>query len=192
MLWYNACMPLRKFYPQTPIPLAVALKAWPRADIPLLTRFMSFVEYKDGHDNCWEWAGYIHPEGYGRFGMGRKRLVPSNLSVRWSGREIPDGYDPDHLCRNRKCIRPSHLEVVTKKVNILRGCGPTAINSRKTHCIRGHPLTGSNVQWDGESRHCKTCHLATARKHYENNKQRITDRKRERRAELRRLGIKPT
>jgi hypothetical protein len=71
---------------------------------------------------------------------------------------IPDGLQLDHLCRVKNCINPAHLEPVTGRVNTLRGIGPTAINARKTHCLRGHPFDQANtkIRTDGH-RKCRTC-----------------------------------
>src|SRR5690606_27636904 len=71
---------------------------------------------------------------------------------------VPDGLVLDHLCRNRACINPSHMEPVPNRVNVLRGEGPTAVNARKTHCVNGHEFSAENTHirptgW----RECKTC-----------------------------------
>lgn len=75
--------------------------------------------------------------------------------------------DVDHLCRNRRCVNPSHLEPVSRRDNILRGVSPAAHNGAKTHCIRGHPLSGTNLtevrrQNGRTDRRCKTCHALRA------------------------------
>ena len=113
---------------------------------------------------CWEWLGSKTADGYAHIGGGREyggRVVKAVI-VAWEfahGKRMPKGYEPDHLCRNRGCVRPSHVEAVTKKVNILRGVGPTAQNAKKTHCKRGHPLSGKNLfrHKDGR-RECRECH----------------------------------
>lgn len=64
----------------------------------------------------------------------------------------------DHLCRNRACFNPDHLEQVTNQTNILRGEGATATNARKTHCIRGHELVGTNlIASRTNGRSCRIC-----------------------------------
>jgi len=70
---------------------------------------------------------------------------------------IPEGLEIDHLCRRRACLNPVHLEAVTTKVNLLRGEGACARNARKTHCKRGHPLSGENVVIVPKGRHCRAC-----------------------------------
>lgn len=64
---------------------------------------------------------------------------------------IPDGLEIDHLCRNRKCVNPAHLQAVSHRENMLRAA--------KTHCLNGHPLTGPNVYLrpDGRGRECREC-----------------------------------
>ncbi|MGH3571467.1 MAG: HNH endonuclease signature motif containing protein [Pseudonocardiaceae bacterium] len=66
---------------------------------------------------------------------------------------IPEGKELDHLCRNKGCVRPSHLEVVTHKENSRRALV-------KTHCVNGHPLTGDNLYFTGSRRACKICSRA--------------------------------
>ena len=70
---------------------------------------------------------------------------------------IPDGMQLDHLCKNRACCNPAHLEVVTLVENVMRGSGITATNKRKTHCKRGHEFTPENTYLVKKGRFCKTC-----------------------------------
>ena len=120
---------------------------------------------------CWIWTGNIEDQGYGVYPNGRGSTVKAyRLIYEMVVGEIPEGLQPDHLCRVRACVRPTHLEPVTKKENVLRGFGPTAINARKTHCIHGHPFEGANliIRPNGD-RDCRTC--ATAAKiRYQNKK----------------------
>lgn len=71
---------------------------------------------------------------------------------------VPDGLHLDHLCRNRWCCNPVHCEPVTIGENLRRGAGPTGINRRKTHCVKGHPFDAENtrINRDG-TRRCLEC-----------------------------------
>lgn len=108
-----------------------------------LEKFLERV--KKGTNGCWNWLGFINSGGYGKFFLGKKNYQAHRYSyARYIG-NIPKGMVIDHLCRKRSCVNPEHLEVVTLKENALRGIGPSAINSRKTKCIQGHPLKGDNL-----------------------------------------------
>ncbi|MDE1854509.1 MAG: HNH endonuclease [Thaumarchaeota archaeon] len=74
--------------------------------------------------------------------------------------QIPAGLTLDHLCRNRGCVNPAHLQAVSNRENLLRGKGWSGLNSRKTHCPKGHPLSGDNLspRWLKKGRRvCLTC-----------------------------------
>lgn len=76
---------------------------------------------------------------------------------------IPEGMQVDHLCHNKACANPQHLEVVTPRVNTQRAHGDGLIkqyrngNSDKTHCKRGHPLSGDNLRQLKNGRACRKC-----------------------------------
>lgn len=126
----------------------------------------------DKQDKCWIWKGTITPLGYGNWTWREDGLFHTDSAHHFafvrSGREIPEGYHLDHLCRNRSCCNPDHLEPVTPRENTLRGIGPSALNARKTHCKRGHQFTQDNTYLKngkyGVLRVCRKCAAESARK----------------------------
>jgi len=137
-------------------------------DSRLRPRFRSNISVEDcGYVSpCWRWVGQISQSGYAlyhpkiregsRFGhrMCYEALVGP----------IPEGPQLDHLCRNRFCINPHHLEPVTCRVNLLRGIGPTAKNAAKTHCPHGHEYANENLRFYKGCRLCRKCAVITTRK----------------------------
>ncbi len=73
--------------------------------------------------------------------------------------DVPEDMALDHLCRNRRCVNPDHLEIVTLVENVMRGQSQHAINARKTHCKHGHGFTKTNTgtTYIG-TRYCLKCH----------------------------------
>lgn len=111
-----------------------------------------------GPDGCWIFTGALNPAGYGVIGYAGKVHLAHRLSYEVEVGPIPDGLELDHLCRNRNCFNPDHLEPVTHLENMRR-------SSRvKTHCIRGHELAAPEHFYerpDGRGRECKTCRKIT-------------------------------
>lgn len=109
---------------------------------------------------CWEWVGAQGKSGYGRVGYARgKMLGPHQASLMLHGVDIPKGMVVDHICKNHSCVNPKHLRVVTPRFNTVENSvGITAVNARKTHCIRGHEFTPDNlVKTKNKHRGCRTC-----------------------------------
>lgn len=109
-------------------------------------------------DGCWEWQGYVTRDGYGcviyegRITRAHRAIYMLTMGA------IPDGLLIDHLCRNRRCVNPAHLEAVTKRENTLRGNGVSAQCARQTACIHGHPFTAENTRIErGGKRRCRAC-----------------------------------
>lgn len=102
---------------------------------------------------CWSWTACIQKNGYGylRF-LGRNRGAHC-VAYELFKSKIPDGLQVDHLCKNRSCCNPYHLEAVTIRVNVLRGDGITAKNAVKTHCVNGHEFTPANTKLKFNKKH---------------------------------------
>lgn len=117
-------------------------------------RFWAKVEKTS---DCWIWKGAKHGRGYGNF-FASGYVLAHRFSYELARGPIPPGLTIDHLCRNRLCVNPDHLEAVTMRVNLLRGVGPSAVAARKTHCPRGHEYAGLNIYWTKDGRRkCRTC-----------------------------------
>lgn len=126
-----------------------------------------FWEKVDFTDTCWLWQAGKWTTGYGRFWDGRQMVSAHRWAYETVVAPIPEGLQIDHLCRNHPCVRPGHLEAVTRKENILRGLGVGAINACKTECIHGHAFDAQNTvpQSDPTKRDCLTCRRARARRY---------------------------
>lgn len=111
--------------------------------------------------SCWFYMDGLNHNGYGQFWTGTNNVRAHRFSYEILIGPIPKGMQLDHICRNRNCVNPKHLEVVTQKENVLRGIGLTAINSRKKFCIRGHPLTPENTYNSRKQRTCKKCRIVS-------------------------------
>ena len=78
-------------------------------------------------DDCWEWAGAHDNHGYSKTSFEYRDMAAHRVAYELVVGPIPEGLTIDHLCRNRGCVNPAHLEPVTQRENTLRGVSPAAL-----------------------------------------------------------------
>lgn len=115
-------------------------------------------------NGCWVWQGSKDRSGYGHVRVDHRTLYTHRVVYEVMVEDIPAGLQLDHLCRNRSCCNPEHLEPVTLAVNASRtlpgqrGQHRAAIERAKTHCPRGHAYDQANTYANAKGyRWCRAC-----------------------------------
>ena len=116
-----------------------------------IERFCRFISVSES--GCWPWLGGCNSLGYGQFWDRVRVVLAHRFSYEYSNGTIPTELEIDHLCRNRKCVNPNHLEPVTHKENMKRGLQGTV-----TQCPHGHSYDETNTYvTPNGNRKCRTC-----------------------------------
>lgn len=126
-------------------------------------RFFKFIGVDE--NDCWNWLGFIDKHGYGKFTISGGCYFSHRVSF-----DIFNGIRStdlviDHICKNRKCCNPEHLREVDARENVINNSlSFVSVNTRKTHCPRGHELIHPNIYTHGERRRCKICNIASVKR----------------------------
>ncbi len=109
--------------------------------------------------DCIVWTGNVMKNGYGMMRVHYQRKYVHRLAYELAKGPIPDGLHIDHLCRNRKCVNPEHLEAVTPAENIRRGVPHWKLRRRPKPetCSKGHAMNEENTYWTGKGWKCRIC-----------------------------------
>jgi hypothetical protein len=140
------------------MPKGIPLAGFRRTSQNAIAMNLDDAYIPEPNTGCWLWNHSCSGDGYGTLRYQRRRVSAHRLFYELANRTtIPKELTVDHLCRVPTCVNPSHMEIVTMRVNTLRGMSPMAKHAKKTHCKHGHPFAGENLIRVPLGRRCREC-----------------------------------
>lgn len=138
---------------------------------------------------CWIFQGCRLKSGYGRTSWNGRLWLTHRVTYSILVGEIPDHLEIDHICKNKPCCNPEHLEPVTRSENLRRGTQWYHVLERecsKTFCPRGHPYNATNTYFTTEGhRQCRACKRIALDKYVNSHRAVINERARNYRSKKR-------
>lgn len=122
------------------------------------------------NSGCWEFQGALR-NGYGAVGEGLKVKYVHRITYEHTRGPIPEGLIVDHLCMNRRCCNPDHLEAITRAENNMRALKARGFDITEDQCRYGHPYSEDNTYWHKGGRHCRQCRADRDRERQERRKE---------------------
>lgn len=128
-----------------------------------LARFSDKIE-RIPFSTCWYWLGALDRDGYAQFRLDGRAPMAHRVAYEHFVAKIGDGLEIDHLCKNRSCVNPTHLQPVPHAENVRRGDAGKWL-AQKTHCPVGHLYSQENTRFKkrGVGRSARMC-IACARR----------------------------
>lgn len=118
-----------------------------------------FYVNKDINAPCWQWIGATTHRGYSKITINYKTYLAHRVIYEHFKGPILEGLQIDHVCKNKLCVNPEHLETVTPTENVRR------YTTTITHCKEGHSLSGDNLYMTPDGRrNCKACRREAVRR----------------------------
>lgn len=118
------------------------------------------AKWQRSPDECWPWGVGVDTrpgKDYARAVFSGRRQLAHRAVYEMLVGPIPSGMQIDHLCRNKPCVNPAHLEVVTARENLMRAPTVQARNAAKMRCVNGHPFDETNTIHASDGRRCRAC-----------------------------------
>ena len=134
-----------------------------------IERFLSKVQV-DPDTGCHVWTAYLDRQGYGKFSANGRMVLAHRFAYEQKRGAIPSGLQIDHLCRNRSCVNPDHMEPVTPRENMARGTNQAAFMAGTGRCRLGH----TTIYVDPQGfRACAVCRRANVARHAKRKRDRL-------------------